>query len=397
MSQFTNEELNGRIERLKNHLASSGIDLAILSQNSDIFYYCGSMQPLYLVVPSEGEAFALARKAVTRIVSEVSHIGIETFTGGKDLAAIFAKRALTDAKRVGLTLDTLSFASANRLMKLFPKAEHQDIAWELRMQRVAKSESEIAIQRRAGKVMAKVADIVRGSLEPGMTELELSAILESYFRLNGHGVIVRCRREGVETVPFGVCSAGVNSLSGTKFEGICAGVGLSAGNPYGASRDPIPVGAPIILDFGFNLDGYIIDQTRMASVGRPSDEVVRAYESMVEIEKALISDMKPGAIWEDVYNLSVRMATEMGYADTYMGAGTERIKFVGHGVGLELDEPPYLAADMKYPLEAGMVIAIEPKVALPGVGVVGIEDTLVVRDGGVEMITTCPGEFIIVD
>lgn len=392
--QFSSEELNTRIASLKRHLASKEIDLAILSQNSDIYYYAGSVQPLYLMIPADGEPFALARKAITRISAEVKHLAIEPFSGGKDLAAILARRGLTNAHRIGLTLDTISYASATRLLRLFPQAEMQDIAWDIRMLRAVKSESEIAIQRKAGEIMARVPEIVASSLEPGITELELSALIESYFRLNGHGSLVRFRREGIELPGFGVCSSGINSLAGTKFEGICAGVGLSSGTPYGAGNDPIANGTTIILDFAFNLDGYIIDQTRMACIGKPSAEVAKAYDAMLEIEQELIGLLRPGTIWEDVYNHAVKLADKMGYTDTFMGFGTERVKFVGHGVGTELDEPPYLAPEMKYELKAGMVLAIEPKVALPGIGVIGPEDTLVVREGNPEYLTIAPLGFI---
>lgn len=395
MASLPTQELSARIDALKAYLIGSKIDLAILSQSSDIFYYSGSLQPLYVIVPAQGEPIALARKALTRINAEVQHLAIEPFSGGKDLAAIVARRGLADARRIGLTLDTISYTSATRLQKLFSQAAMQDIAWDVRMLRVVKSESEIAIQARAGEIMAKVPELVKASLEPGMTELGLSALLESYFRLNGHGVIVRCRREGVEAVPFGVCSSGVNSLAGTKFEGICSGAGMSPGTPYGASREEIATGAPIIIDFGFNLDGYIIDQTRMASIGEPPTEVQKAYEAMLEIEREIITMLRPGTIWEDAYNRAVELAERMGYADTFMGSGTERVRFVGHGVGTELDEPPYLAPEMKYELASGMVLAVEPKVALPGIGVVGIEDTVVIRDGGVEFLTTAPTDFIV--
>lgn len=394
MAQFTVKELNGRIEALQRYLANKQIDFAILSRNSDIYYYAGSMQPLYVVVPANGKSIAIARKALARVSAEAAHLDLEPFASGKDLAAIFARRGLTDARRVGLTLDTISYTSATRLMRLFPQAEPADIAWDLRMLRVAKSESEIAIQARAGEVMAKMPEIVRAALEPGITELELSALLESYLRLNNHGGILRCRREGVELPGCGVCSAGTNSLAGTKFEGICSGMGLSPGAPYGASRDPIGDGVPIIIDYGFNLDGYIIDQTRMACIGEAPDEVRRAYDAMMSVEAEIIKMLRPGVPWEDVYNRSVVLAGEAGYADSFMGCGPERVKFVGHGVGIEIDEPPYLALEMKYELASGMVVAVEPKVALPGLGVIGIEDTLVVREDGAQLITTAPREFI---
>jgi len=134
----------------------------------------------------------------------------------------------------------------------------------------------------------------------------------------------------------------------------------------------------------------------MACIGPIPDEVRKAYDAMLHIERDIIQMLRPGVVWKDVYTRAVELADKMGYSDTFMGFGTERVKFVGHGVGTELDEPPYLAPEMKDELAAGMVIAIEPKVALPGIGVVGIEDTLVIRDSGVDILTTADPDFIIV-
>lgn len=396
MTPFDDSEIRDRIRKLQAYLTASETDLAILSQNTDIYYYCGSMQPLYLVVPAAGEPFAVARKAMTRISADAPDLALESFKSGKELAAILARRGLAHARRVGLTLDRLSYVSTNRLAKLFAAAELTDIAWDVRMLRAVKSESELAIQKRAGEIMVKVPDIVRASLEPGVSELELSALLESYFRLNGHGVVVGSRREGVDAIAYGVCSSGTNSLAGTKFEGICAGAGLSAGTPYGASRDAITAGAPVILDFAFNLDGYIIDQTRMACIGKPSKDVLAAHDTMVRIEEEIAAMLLPGARWEDIYHRAVELAYIGGYAETFMGLAPEKVAFVGHGVGLELDEPPYLAPDMNFKLEAGMVVAVEPKVALPSVGVVGIEDTYIVREGAAERITRADRDIIVV-
>ena len=391
-----NNELVNRIDALRRTIAAKDIDIAIMSEVSDIFYYSGCAQPLYAVVPAKSDAFVLARKALTRIETEVTGLGIEYFSGRKDLAAIFARRGLSDARKIGFTLDTMSYASVARLMHPFASGKPEDIAWDVRMLRMVKSDAEIAIQKRAGEIMTKIPDLVRSALEPGMTELQLSAVIESYFRLNGHGIIVKCRREGIGAVPFGVCSSGINSLAGAKFDGICAGSGLSAGAPYGATDRTIKKGAPILLDYAFPLDGYIVDMTRMASLGKPVPEAMKAYQDMLKIEQEIIGMLRPGVLWKDIYTKSVEMANDMGYQDTFMGSGHERVKFVGHGVGLELDEPPYLAPEMNYELAAGMVVAVEPKVALPGVGVVGNEDTLLITEGNAESITPADPDFIVV-
>ena len=209
-------------------------------------------------------------------------------------------------------------------------------------------------------------------------------------------MLIRCRREGVEMAGCGVCAAGMNTLAGTKFEGVCGGVGLSSAVPFGVTADPIPPKAPILIDYGFVLEGYHIDQTRMACWGEPPAEARRAFDAMLEVEETIFAALRPGVPWEEIYRIAVARAAELGFAEGFMGLGGEGVKFVGHGVGLELDEPPILAPRMPHPLEAGMTLAIEPKAALPGLGMVGIEDTVVIRADGIERLTVCPREMVIV-
>jgi Xaa-Pro aminopeptidase len=385
-----------RLAALQGMLAAKGVDLAVFTYNTDILYYAGSIQPLYLCVPAVGEAFLLTRKAATRIRDEVRHLPLFEFTGTKELRAILTTRGVAQIGTLGMTLDTAAFATVERMRELFGGPTLVDLAWEMRTLRMVKEPGEIDTFRRAAAVMAQLPAWVRAHMRTGISELEFSAALEFEMRRRGHGSLVRCRREGVEMAAFGVCSGGVNTLAGTKFDGICGGVGLSAAAPFGAAATPIAPGVPFVLDFAFVLDGYHLDQTRMACLGQPAPEVTRAYDAMVRIEEAIFAALRPGVLWETIYTDAVALAETLGYADTFMGVGSERVRFVGHGVGSELDEPPFLAPKMSFPLEAGMTLAIEPKVALPGIGVVGIEDTVLITDTGMERITTCAPEIIVV-
>lgn len=351
---------------------------------------------MYLIVPAAGGPFVLARKAIERIRAEAPQIDLEVFSGSRDLTAIFARRGLSSPAKAAFTLDATSYSAVMRFHQLLGQPEIADISWDIRTLRMAKSEAELAVQRGAGEVMAGIPDLISSGFRPGMMEIEMSAVMENYLRLRGHAALLRSRREGIEMAACGICSAGTNSLSGTKFDGVCGGAGISAAAPYGAGFNAIPERTPVIVDFALCYNDYHVDQTRMFSWGRPADEVLAAYDAMVGIERAIVENLRPGAVWEDLYNLSVEMAAESGYAEVFMGDGDEQVKFVGHGVGLELDEPPYLAPKMPDKLTAGMVLAIEPKVALPGVGIVGIEDTFIVREGQPERITTAPREFIVV-
>lgn len=396
MTESKTSQYGVRLLKLQRRLIEMDIQLAVLNLNTDIYYYTGSIQPLYLIVPAESEPFVLARKALNRIEDEVLHLKLEAFKNTRDLKQIILKRNLTGSKRLGFTFDTTVYATVLRWWQLFEQPELVDLSWEIRLLRMIKSPLEIEILARAGEIMAQMPVLIKETFKPPMTELALSAAIENYFRLNGHTTLNRCRSEEAE-MNFGVCSGGNNSLAGTKFNGVCAGRGLSPAVPYGATYDPIVRNSPVHLDYAFNLDGYHLDQTRMFSWGQPSPTVLKAYQAMLQVEKEIIADLKPGILWCDVYDCAVNLAAKLGYENEFMGLGPEKVRFVGHGVGLELDEPPFLAPKMEYPLEAGMVVAVEPKVALPGIGVVGIEDTLVIRDGGPELLTGCSQEFLIIE
>lgn len=388
-------EFIDRIEKLYRLFGEKKVDLMILTANTDLYYYSGSVAPLYFLAPADGDPILIARKAVDRIASEAPHLRLEVFGSSKELKAILTKYGFDSSKRIGFTLDSISYASVQRWLELLPDATPVDISWEVRALRMVKSASELKILSKAGEIMAGLAEVVKACFKPGISEVELSALIEGFMRIQGHTGLVRCRREGIE-MGFGVCSSGRNSLSGTKFDGVCAGSGISPAVPYGSSFRLIGRGEPVTLDYAFNLDGYHVDQTRMLCWGEPTEQIAAAYEAMVRVERQIFAAMKPGAGWSDIYDLAVNLAREEGYEKEFMGLGTEKVRFVGHGIGLELDEPPFIAPKQQYSLEEGMVVAIEPKVALADIGVVGIEDTVVIRADGVEPLTRCPAELIVI-
>jgi Xaa-Pro aminopeptidase len=165
--------------------------------------------------------------------------------------------------------------------------------------------------------------------------------------------------------------------------------GGSAINPavaQGSSLRPIQAHEPVLLDYVFARNGYLSDHTRIFSIGALPDDLVRAHEAMLEIEAAIKSFVRPGMPAGRVYDEAISMAADRGYAQNFMGAGKRRIRFVGHGIGIELDEYPFLAKGQQLEIQAGMIIALEPKVIFPGQGVVGIENTHVVTESGLQQL-----------
>ncbi|MGD9154512.1 MAG: Xaa-Pro peptidase family protein [Bacillota bacterium] len=392
---FTANEFGKRLGRLQQLLTEKQVDLAILNQSPDLYYFTGSAQPLYLVAPAAGQPVILARKAVARIHEEVAGIPCEYFQNTRDMARIIAAYGCNRAQRVGFSLENTAYGTVNRWLQLLAGSSPIDLSQELRFLRMVKSQAEQAIITAAGKIMAGIPGLAREAFRPGLTELELSVAIENYLRLQGHGGIIRNRREAVE-LGCGVCSGGTNALAGGKFDSVCVGSGLAPANPFGASNRPIARNQPVIMDYAINYRGYHVDQTRMFCWGSPDTLVVRAFQAMLEVERVLMEELRPGKTWSELYARGLQIAADYHYEAEFMGVGPEQVRFVGHGVGLELDEPPYLAPKLGLPISAGMTIALEPKVALPGIGVIGNEDTVLVREDGCECLTVAPPEMIIV-
>jgi Xaa-Pro aminopeptidase len=151
----------------------------------------------------------------------------------------------------------------------------------------------------------------------------------------------------------------------------------------------------VLIDFGTCIDGYIADQTRMFSLGRPDSLFLEAYDALREIEARILAKTRPGAPCDELYRVGVAAGDELGFADAFLGPGSRKIKFVGHGVGLEIDEFPFLAAGHEYPLEAGNVFALELKMVFPGKGAVGFENMVAVTQDGWTKLTTTDENFSI--
>ena len=153
-------------------------------------------------------------------------------------------------------------------------------------------------------------------------------------------------------------------------------------------------GDPVIADLVGGHEGYLADQTRTFAVGELAPDLRRAYDVCVEILRATEAALRPGAIPSELHAHSEDVAGEAGLAEHFMGHGPQRVRFLGHGVGLEIDELPILAPGFDEPIEQGNVIAVEPKMVFPGRGAVGIENMYAVTADGFETITTANEELI---
>ncbi|PYI51623.1 M24 family metallopeptidase [Paenibacillus flagellatus] len=386
------DERAERRRRLQDKMKAAGVDGCVITQNVDLYYLIGSMQTGYLFLPAEGEAVFFVRRSYTRACEEAD-VAVEELGSMRGFGARLAEalpglfRRPDGGKAVLATeFDVLPVQQFQRLEGAVPGARWVDGSMLVRETRMIKSAAEIAAIREAARVIDIAYEAAIAALRPGMAEFELMAEVESVIRRNGHMGLMRVRGYNQEIIT-GMIGAGSAAAMPTYFDGPAGGQGLGPASPQSAGRRPIGTGEPVLIDIGCCIDGYVIDQTRTAVVGELPDDLRRAYDLSEAVLRATEANLKPGVICEDLYAAALDQVREAGLSDHFMGFGRDQVKFLGHGIGLEIDELPVLARGFRYPLEPGMVIAIEPKFTFPGRGVVGIENTYAITADGFEKLT----------
>jgi len=388
---LTKMESEQRIIRLQNELRTKGIDGALFIYPIDIYYFTGTRQNAVLWVPAEGNPRLLVRKSLSRALTESLIEDTRPFPSSKEFPALFGP----EVRKVGFTFDVAPVQQYNFYAKLLEGREFVDISAINRELRSVKSAWELERMRESGARLCEVFAQVPRFLRTGMREIDLAAEFECRLRKAGSEGYVRMRAFNQELFQGLAVSAATAGQPGF-FDGAVTGRGLSSASPHGASTDVIQPDTPVFLDYTGVFNGYITDMTRIFCIGSLSQELQHAFDTSRAIQKFLVDNLKPGAICEELFAKSAEMADAAGLGKNYMGAPGENAKFVGHGVGLELDEFPVLAQGFKVPLQAGQTIAIEPKFVLPGHGVIGIENTFAVSSGGGEKLTHLADDIVFV-
>jgi Xaa-Pro aminopeptidase len=388
-------EIDDRIEKLQRHLLQEGIDGALILQNTDLFYFSGTIQQSHLYIPAEGRPLLMVRKSLERAKQESPLTAIIPLKSPKQLMALIRDSGLKPPAILGMELDVVPTNNYFYYRELFPEVDIRDISIPIRMLRSIKSDYELNLIRQAAAFSDQVAEAVPNLLKTGITEIELAGMVEAQARRLGHQGIVRMRLWGAEMF-YGHLMAGDAAAVPSFLASPTGGASVSAAVAQGPSFRLIHRNEPILFDYVFAWKGYISDHTRIYVIGRVPQELQDAHGHMLELQERIKTMATPGTAAGDLYAAAVEMATQKGLGDYFMGADDERVRFIGHGVGLELDEFPFLASGQKTQLKAGMVIALEPKLIFPGKGVVGIENTHLVTPSGLEQLTRAEQQIVAV-
>jgi Xaa-Pro aminopeptidase len=384
------KELTTRIHDFQNRLKNQGLDGALVIQKADQFYFTGTTQTGWLYVPDDGDVVFMVFKNVERARAE-THLSVIPVLSPKKIPGILMAQGLDLPEKLGMELDVLPAAQYLMFKEIFKTSSIQDVSFEIRSQRAVKSEFEIQCIRKAALMADRVAEQVMELIQPGMPEIELAGLLEAHARKLGHQGLIRMRMWD-NYLFYGHIMCGAGAAVPGAFASPTAGAGLNPSIGQGPGRDVIRPNEPVLVDYVFSLDGYLADHARIFSLGPLPEELEKAHDAMLTIQEAVSRAAVPGAVTGDLYDQMIAMADELGYGDYFMGAFHPRIRFTAHGLGIELDEFPFIAQGQTMALEPGMVLALEPKVILPGRGVMGIENTWLVTETGLERLTRFPDE-----
>ncbi len=388
------EELTRRTAGLQKSLQDKNIGLALIRQLADLYYYTGTVADGFLAVPAEGDPKFLVRRPQERLDAGDVPWGLVFYRDLGEIPGLLHDLAIPAEGALGLELDVLPASLYLRFQtKLFPKTPLQDISPLIRRQRMVKSAYEIGQIRGAAAIMDEAFAAVPELLRTGMTELELSAAVEYRLRLLGHQGHIRLRNFCLEMF-FGHVLSGHAGLELAYTDTPSGGLGFSPAFPQGPSQKPLAPGEPIMVDIGSCVNGYVADMTRLFVIGDLPTPAWRAYDLTVELFQFFETEARPGVKPPDLYQQILDLVEKAGHSEFFMGRGEERVSFVAHGVGLELDEFPVVSARFPFPLEADMVVAFEPKFLLPEIGLIGLEDTGRVTPEGMEWLTRAPRQVI---
>lgn len=388
-------EIESRIAKLQEKLASAGLEGAILLQRADLFYFSGTGQDATLFVPVEGEALLMARKSYERAVEDTPLSSVARVRKLTEVGDHISSYVSEKPRVIGMELDVIPVNVFRFYEAIFEGAEIRDISPMVREIRSVKSPYEVELIRRAGRMNDKVFEEIPNILKEGMTELEFSGLVEAEYRRLGHQGVIRIRAFN-QDIFYGHIMSGANLAMPSVSVGPTGGRGVNASVPQGASDKPIARNEPIQIDYVSAVEGYVVDQARTFFIGEAPEKFLRIHEVAVSIQNRIAEEGKAGAVAGSLYETAIAMARDAGLEEGFMGY-PDPVPFVGHGIGLELDELPLVGRRSKTLLEEGMVVAVEPKFIIPGKGLAGIENSFVITDKGMQRISALADEIKIVE
>lgn len=386
MEKVPLSELEARISSFRNMMAVSDPEweISVIFSKINQYYFTGTMQDGMLIIPREGEPTLWVRRSYERSQDESLFPSIKPMKSFRDAKKEF--KTLPDT--VYLETEVVPLALYQRFNKHFPFKDFKPVDQQLATVRAVKSDYELSLMRKSGKIHQRVAeDLLPDVLQEGMSEADLAVTIFKTLVEEGHDGLTRFGMFDNEMV-VGHVGFGDSSIYPTYFDGASGTRGLSPAAPVLGSRQrKLKKGDLVFVDVGCAFNGYNTDKTMTYMFGSSLPQhAIETHHKCVEIQNEIAKMLKPGAIPSQIYHRIMDNLDE-DFLENFMGFGPRKVKFLGHAIGLLIDELPVIAERFDQPLQEGMVFAVEPKNGIAGVGMVGIENTFIVTPRGGECIT----------
>ena len=386
-------EIDKRRIRIQQELKKNGIDGLLTVQRAGLFYFSGTAQNGYLFLPAEGEPLLCIKRYLPRAREESSLRNIVEIRSIKEVPERIVDACGRLPEVLGLEFDVLPVREFNYFRTLFSACELVDGSEPLLNVRKIKSPWEIRQMERTAELSRKTFEYMQTVIRPGITKMEFTGMYETHARILGHGGMRRTRHFQTEVYTRHAPS-GKNSGHVGLIDSLFNGDRDFAAFP-GSDSTPLAPDEPIPVNFGAVLNGYHMDETRMFAIGSMPDKARSACGAAIEIHNAVIEHAKPGTTAGALFDHSMAVAESLGYAGTHPRPRGSGISFVGHGIGVELIESPFIASGKSVRLEPGMAFALASKLCFENKYTAEIKSVFLVTEKGARLISTVPAETFI--
>lgn len=379
-------ELQTRLERFRIKMDNSNPDweIVILINKINLYYFTGTMTEGILIIPKNDEACLWVRRSFERAQDESLFPNIKQMNSLKEPAVFYGKLP----KTVFMETEIIPIAIYQRFQKYFEFSKVNSVDSQVAHVRTIKSTYELNLMEKSGQIHKRILeDRVPKLLHEGMSEIDLVGELFSVMLEEGHHGVARFGMFDTE-MGLGQIGFGDSSIYPTYFNGPGGNFGISPAVPLFGSRDrKLNKGDLVFVDIGCGFEGYHTDKTLTYMFGKAlPEEAIEIHHKCVSIQNEIAQMLKPGNIPSQIYN-TIMSKLDKDFLENFMGFGDRKAKFLGHGIGLIIDELPVIAEGFNEPLEEGMVFALEPKKGIKNIGMVGIENTFFVTPNGGKCIT----------
>ncbi|MBW1955335.1 MAG: aminopeptidase P family protein [Deltaproteobacteria bacterium] len=388
-------EIKNRIRSIQKEMDAAGIEGLLVIQRVDLFYFSGTSQNGILYIPVSGAPLLMVKRYFPRAKSESAIRDTVEIGSVKELSHRIRDAFGSLPSVLGLELDVLPVREFEFFKKLLCPKQIKDASPIILDLRRIKSIWEIGQMEKTAEMSRLTFEYMRTMIRPGISEMEFAGMYETFARRHGHAGMLRDRNfQGGGAYSWHVLSGESGGMPGV-LDAAASGEGTSAAFPSGAGNRRLERNEPIMVDFGSVRHGYHMDETRMFAIGSMPAEAQKASRAAIEIHDAVLERARPGAVTGDLFRYSVDLAEKLGYGDQYLGPRGHQVRFIGHGIGLELIEPPIIAQGKTDLLEPGMTFALEPKMVFQGAFAAGVESVFQVTTAGSRLISTVPVDIFI--